>query len=209
MLHPSAFILALARRTVVTFLALLLIWFSFTWTSLGRSRSRNSRLLGCVSRRMSLGQIALRSGRQSLIFQTRFGDGTGKRSVVRFLLAFVNRHLSAFELQLTLTLLVHFLHVFRHGRRFREVFLRLVLKKLFHIVHEEGQRAVSTGHLVAEVLLAPGVAHPDSSHICRRVTDEPNVGVIVNCAGLTCERDAEGLRCRGGTALNDTAHHRN
>src|SRR6185503_4256123 len=53
------------------------------------------------------------------------------------------------------------------------------------------------------------ITHPDASNVSRRVTEEPNVGVIVYSAGLSSDRNRKRVRCSRSSPGHDAAHHRN
>src|SRR5205807_1168726 len=82
-------------------------------------------------------------------------------------------------------------------------------QKVFHEVEEDRQRATRADHVIAERFLSAGITHPRAGNISWRITDEPNVGMVVDRAGLAGEGNAERLRPRSGTALHYAAHHPN
>src|SRR5207248_8245775 len=62
-------------------------------------------------------------------------------------------------------------------------------------------------HVIAERFLSARVTHPGPGNVSWRVADEPNVCMVVDRAGFAGEGNAERLRLRGGTALDDATHH--
>src|SRR5258706_7504456 len=96
--------------------------------------------------------------------------------------------LSPLGLDFTLPLAEEVLHVLRHSRRFVEIFFRFPFQKILHEGNEHRQRSMSAGHFIAERLLSSGVAHPHAGHISWRVTNKPNVGMIIDRSGLAGER---------------------
>src|ERR1051325_6635489 len=182
----------LPRWLVVAFLTFFLLRICLAWARSWRRGTINvwghrlgARLgiRGCF--------FSARWRRQRHLLELRFGVRRRQRSVIFvFFLRCVLTKLRALSLQFALALTEKFLHVFRHARRFREIFLGLVLQKILHEIDKKRKRADAAGHLVPQRFLLAGVTHPHAGHVGRRVTDEPNIGVIVNGARLARERHA-------------------
>src|SRR6185295_19340369 len=96
--------------------------------------------------------------------------------------------------QFSLTLAEKFAHVFGHLRRLRKLLLGFVFEKCLHEVDKHRQGAVTTRHVVSKWFLLARITHPDAGDVCRRVTDEPNVSVVVDGSGFAGDWNRKHVR---------------
>src|SRR6476660_8298909 len=64
-------------------------------------------------------------------------------------------------------------------------------------------------HVITKRFFLTWITHPNTGHVSWRVTDKPDVGVIIYSTGLTCEWNTERLGSSSSSTLNYAAHHRN
>src|ERR1043166_990688 len=191
-------------------LAFLLRRINFTWTTHRRWRHIDSRCYRFGMRlRVCWTFISARWRWQRYLFQFRFRIRCRCRCVVFVsCLCRIFADLSAFGLEFTLALTEKLLHIFRHSRRLIEFFLRFAFQEVLHTSNEHREGAVSASHVIAEWFFPARVTHPNAGHVSWRVSDKPNVGVIVDCAGLASYWNTERTCFSCSSKLNNATHHR-
>src|SRR6266446_202763 len=198
-------------RLVATLLPFLLRWVDLAWARHRWWRRFYSRRHWFSFRlRVCRTLFGLRRGRQRHLLQLWFASGGWRSSrlvFVRLGRVFINLRTLSGKLSLPLT--EQFLHVLRHGSRLRKIFFRFVLQEVLLEVDEVGKRADGASHFISERSFPTGITHPNAGHVRRRITEKPDVGVIVDGASLAGQWYTKRPRRASSAKFNYPAHHRN